>query len=88
MRREVNAETDEIVRVYDFFKPGIPEIAAAPERHVAALGQTVCERRQKTFRISAQAWFAHSDGILRIAVSGQSQLVAQALVPGTPQSRR
>jgi indolepyruvate ferredoxin oxidoreductase beta subunit len=28
VRREVKAGPDEIVRVYDFFKPGIPEIAA------------------------------------------------------------
>lgn len=28
VRREVKAEPDELVRVYDFFKPGIPEFAA------------------------------------------------------------
>ena len=33
VRREVKAEPEEIVRVYDFFKPGIPEIAALlPQR--------------------------------------------------------
>jgi indolepyruvate ferredoxin oxidoreductase beta subunit len=38
VRREVKAEADEIVRVYDFFKPGIPEIAALlPQRLANAL---------------------------------------------------
>jgi indolepyruvate ferredoxin oxidoreductase beta subunit len=35
VRHEVKAEPEEIVRVYDFFKPGIPEIAALLPRRLA-----------------------------------------------------
>ena len=48
VRREVAARDDEIVKVYDHFKPGVPEVAALlPQRLAARLNAWDAQRRAR-----------------------------------------
>ncbi|HEX7954039.1 MAG TPA: indolepyruvate oxidoreductase subunit beta family protein [Burkholderiales bacterium] len=81
VRREVKASADELVRIYDHFKPGVPEIAALlPRRWAHAV--TAWDRRRQQRGKPALAI------ALKLGVHGVSGFVALRLLSSLKWLRR